>query len=90
MIKKISAAVTGLIAIIVAVWGALSYLDVRPVLSRDIKPIEMQVAANTTSIQLQRWQYLNEKLHHGGLTPPERLEYCQLSAKLGFKVPECQ
>lgn len=70
-------------------WGALTYLDVRPVLSRDLTVIEQQVAANTQSLQLQRWQYLAEKERQGQLSPRERQEFCRLSRALGFKVRGC-
>lgn len=89
MIKGALAYGTVAVATVSGTWGALVVLDVRPVVSRDLHPIERQVEANTRSLMLQRWQWLNEKAKLGQLSPRERAEYCQLSRVLGFQVPGC-
>lgn len=84
-----AALVTALSVLGGAGWGILAWADATPVLSRDIEPLATQVAANSQSLALQRWQYLEAKRQNQGLTPNERLEYCALSRQLGFQGVGC-
>jgi hypothetical protein len=68
---------------------ATNYMGVRPYTNGEAAVIEKQVLANTTSILLQRWQYLDAKIRNQLLTPQEKLEYCQISAQLGFQGMGC-
>lgn len=89
MIKKATASLAALLTLAGSVWATLTWLDVRPVLSREFNEVAVQVAANTQGMQLQRWQYLNTKREHEGLAPAELLEYCALSRALGFQGVGC-
>ena len=79
-----------LVAGISGAWAGLDYLGIRPVLSREIVPLEAQVASNSQSIALQRWQYLHAKRQNVGLDASEQAEYCALSRQLGFQGVGCR
>lgn len=80
-----AAAWAGLIAVI----AALDFLGVRPVISRELKATEVQIAANTRAVQLIRWQVLNAKRQNQGLTASELVEFCELSRALGLRGAGC-
>ena len=72
-----------------ASWAALDYLDVRPVISRELKAVEQQVASNSATLALQRWQYLDTKRQTQGLNGSEAVEFCKLSRVLGLRGTGC-
>ena len=72
------------------VYASLDYLDVRPVVSRELRVVKEQVASNTTALALQRWQWLNARRQNQGLTPSELVEFCKLSFILGLRSDGCR
>lgn len=87
---KRAAEIFGSIAIVGGgVWGILAWADATPVLSRDLEPIAQQVASNSQTLALQRWQYLEAKRQNQGLTASERVEFCALSRQLGLRGEGC-
>jgi hypothetical protein len=102
--KDLSAALGVIVAgmaVIGTGWAALDYLEIRPVFSRELKmaerqfsrelrATETQVAANTSAVQLIRWQLLDQRRRTQGLSPNEQVEYCKLSRLLGLRGAGCQ
>lgn len=74
---------------VVATTAVLDYLGVRPVLSREIVPLVEEIAANTSAVQLIRWQLLEQRRINQGLSPTERVEFCALSRRLGLRGEGC-
>ena len=81
--------VTASLGVLGAAWAGLDYLDVRPVISRELKAVEAQVASNSMTLALQRWQYLNTKRQTQGLSASEAVEYCKLARVLGLQGAGC-
>jgi hypothetical protein len=80
-----AAAWAGLLALV----AALDFLGVRPVIIRELRATDRQVAANTSAVQLIRWQLLEQRRRNQGLGPGELREYCALSRALGIKGEGC-
>lgn len=70
-------------------WAFADSIGQRPVLIWELDDLQIQVTSNTTAVLLQRWQYLEALRTNRGLTPQQKLEYCQISKKLGFKGAGC-
>ena len=70
-------------------WAVADWLGVRPVLSRELAEVQVEVAAVTSWVQLSKWKELEAKRERQGLTPNERVEFCHLSRLLGFKGEGC-
>lgn len=86
---KIPAVIVSSCAVLGISWSGLDYLGIRPFTNGEAAELSLQVASNTTAILLQRWQYLEALRINRGLTVQQRLEYCQISHKLGFKGEGC-
>lgn len=87
--KKWFYGIPAFLGVIAAIWGALTWLDIRPVLSRDFNDLATQVASNSQTLALQKWQFLKAKKENQGLTPSEQVEFCALSRQLGLKGEGC-
>lgn len=87
VVAKSAAAATA----IGALWAGASFLDLQPVLSRDLAPLKMKIAEETKSLLLLQWQILDAKLKQNGtLEFAELQQYCSLSRELGFvRIPVC-
>lgn len=86
----LAAATTAIIAAMSGAWAAAEWLEVRPVILKEFKALDEQVAALTRTAELQRWQFLMAKLRaNGRLDEYERLEFCHLGARLGLQTPGC-
>lgn len=86
----VAAATTAIIAALSAAWAAADYLEVRPVILKEVREIETQLAATTRAVELQRWQFLLAKLRaNGSLDAAEQFEFCALGKRLGFSSPGC-
>ena len=89
-LAAISAAAVAIGAGFSAAWAAAEWLEVRPVILKEFKALDEQVAALTRTAELQRWQFLIAKLRaNGRLDEYERLEFCHLGARLGLQTPGC-
>jgi hypothetical protein len=74
---------------IIALVAALDFLGIRPVVIRELRATDARVAANTSAVQLIRWQLLEERRRTQGLGPGERVEHCTLSQILGLQGEGC-
>jgi hypothetical protein len=88
-IMRWTALVTSGTAAAVILFNVAEWTGVRPVVSSELADVREQVAANTTSLKLQRWQHLDAKRRSTGLDVTERREYCLLSRALGFRGEGC-
>lgn len=70
-------------------WTTLISIGMAPVLSKDFDVLKQQVASNSQTLALQRWQFLNTKRQNEGLSPSEMVEFCALSRQLGLKGQGC-
>lgn len=84
-----AAAFMAISAALVAFWGAVDWLGVRPVLSHEIAALETVVAGNTKGFHFLRWQLLDAKAKAGVLSSDELLIYCELSRLLGLPGRGC-
>ncbi len=87
ILGSIAGAITG----IGTIWAALDWLDVRPVLARELKEVQAQIQTLTDKQILIEWSQLDAKLkQNGGLDFQEKQRYCSLSRALGYVgIPEC-
>lgn len=76
-------------AALVAMLAALDQFGLRPVLSKELDDVRVEIAATSQAVQLIRWQVLEQTKKVRTLTPNEQLEYCQLSHLLGFRGDGC-
>lgn len=83
--KKISV----VLGILATLWAVGEFTGARPVLKSEFAQAQEDIEANTKYRYIQRFQYLTEKMNHGGLTPEERVELCTLAEILRFRVEGC-
>ncbi len=91
-IEKMSARVKAITAIGVFLaggWWLADEFGVRPVLSRDLVPLSVQVAANTSGFLWLRYRQLEKTKKYRVLTPRECAEYRGIAAQLNLPVPSC-
>lgn len=69
--------------------AALDRFNLRPVLASELRQLEEQVASNSRTLALQRWQYLVAKRGRQGLDPFEQAELCLLARELHLASPGC-
>jgi hypothetical protein len=68
---------------------SLEYFGLRPVTTGEIAEDRAQIAANTRSLQLARWQYLVAKRRNQGLDATEQAELCGLAVALHLRTQGC-
>ncbi len=88
-LKKIAAGVAAL-TVIASGATAVGYNIDRPAWHSELQELEEQVASNSRTLALQRWEYLEAKRLNSGLTVAEKAVYCELSALLGFQGVGCR
>jgi hypothetical protein len=79
----------GIPGALVACLVALDWFGLRPVLSREIDELKVEIAATSQGVQLIRWQVLEQTRKQRALTTAEMFEYCKLSRLLGFRGEGC-
>ena len=79
-----ASAVLGLCGIFAGAWAVTDDLGIRPVLNREITPIEQQIAANTDKLlwlELERYERVKERRP---LTREECARYLKIAKLLGI------
>lgn len=85
---KTLAAACGVVAL---VWSTVVWLDIRPVLSRELKPLWSAIGGVQRGVQLINYQIYSERIEHGGtLSTQERAEYCTIGEILNVPTSGCR
>lgn len=89
-IVKIAGSITAVAAAAAVIWGVLDYTGLRPVVAQEVVELQQEVAANSLDRYYRRYQALDRKRMHQGLTVQEKSEFCFLAVRLGWTGPGCR
>lgn len=88
-IGKKAAWFTGVAGAMFIMYQVTDFLGIRVYTIGEARELEEQVQANTSTLLLQRWQFLETKRVNQGLSAIERVEYCHISRQLGLQGQGC-
>lgn len=84
---KTIAAIGGSIAM---AWTLVTWLDIRPVLSRELKPVWNAVGEVQRGVQFINYQIYSERVATMVLSPQEQAEYCTIAEILKLPGQGCR
>jgi len=67
-------------------WATLDYLEIRPVIEREMVQLEQQLETVSESVLLNRFQFLTVKLKMAPLSFEEQIEYCRIAEALKYNL----
>ena len=83
-LTAIAGSITTVAAAGAVVYGALTWLEITPVLQYQFAVVDNDVRTMKRERATDRWFALDEAHKMRGLTPTERREWCDLGAWLGY------
>lgn len=88
-IGKYASSIIAVGVLLSGAWWLTGELKIRPVLSRELDPIQEQLAAVTKDTLYLQWIRLDAQARAGTISPSDRILYCQISRQLNLQGHGC-